>query len=431
MSAAAAGPAAGAARDPLAGVGPALAAFRAQLGQGGHALQSLRQGVQRCATAAGRITSGAAPAASGLRQVKERAGTTGQSLARAGGSAGSAASRVRTGGGRAKGVAGALSPLATGAGLFGGLAGRLGSGAGTISKVMGPLATGLTVATGAMTAVNVALRASPWGFVIGLVTPLAAYLIDLAVNSQAGQRIMKQVFEQALKVVQGIWAFLAPVVKLYAKTVATAFSAVRTVIGGVLKVLGPALSQGFERARSAVSTATRALTGLIRTAWNGLKSAVRPVIDWITRDIPRGFQRVKDAMSRTLRGLGDFVTSAMQNLLGVIKGPLNGLISFANWVIDGLNGLSFSILGKKFGVDLPKIPQLAEGGIVLPATGGPHPAVLPLSALDRLRPAEPGHRGPPGRPAHRAVLPCYHEPEGRSALVIAGDLLFLNRTAAA
>ncbi|MFE4058545.1 tape-measure protein [Streptomyces sp. NPDC059096] len=431
MSAAAAGLGAGAGRDPLAGTGPALASFRSRLGEGGRALQALRQGVQRSATAAGRIASGATQATGGLRQVKGRAETAGQALTRVGRSAGSAGTQVRGGGGRAKGVAGALSSVATGAGLFGGLAGKLGSGAGTVSKIMGPLATGLTVATGAMTAVNVALRANPLGFVIGLITPIAAYLIELAVNSQTGQRIMKQVFDQALKVIQGIWTFLGPVVRLYAKTVSAAFTTVRTVIGGVLKAVGPALSQGFERVRSAVSTATRALTGLIRSAWNGLKSGVRPVLDWITRDIPRGFQRVKDALSRALNGMGGFVTSAMQALLSVVKGPLNGVISFANWVIGGLNKLSFSVLGKKFGVDLPKIPQLAEGGVVLPTGGGPHSgAVLPLSALDRLRPAEPGHGPSTGRPAHRAVLPCYHEPEGRSALVIAGDLLFLNRTAA-
>ncbi len=49
--------------------------------------------------------------------------------------------------------------------------------------------------------------------------------------------------------------------------------------------------------------------------------------------------------------------------------------------------------GKSFGISLPRIPQLAAGGIVQPRNGGVHAivaeageaeAVLPLSKLDRL-----------------------------------------------
>ncbi|RDG38476.1 phage tail tape measure protein [Streptomyces corynorhini] len=416
--------------DPLAGVATALATFRSQAGQATRPLRSLSRHVQHAASALGGVRTGADPASAGLRQVKSRAESAGQSLTRTGRAAGSAGSTLRTGTGKAHGAVSALAPLTSGSTRLSGLAGTLGSGAGTVSRFMGPLAMGLTVAGGAMTAVNVAMRANPLGFVLGLVVPLAAYLIELALGSETGRKTMKKVFDQTLVAFRAIWSFLSPVVSAYAKIISTVFTAVRTLTTSTLKTLGSALSTGLNGARGAVSAATNPVTGLIRSVWNGFKPAIRPVTDWITTSVPAMFRRVKDAMSRALTGMGGFVSSGAQSLLSVIKGPLSALIAFANWIIDGLNGLSFSLLGKKFGVDLPKIPQLAEGGVVLPAARGPHAAVLPLSALDRLRPAEPGHRPPADRPPRRATaISAYHEPHGRSALFVAEDLRFLQRTA--
>ena len=65
--------------------------------------------------------------------------------------------------------------------------------------------------------------------------------------------------------------------------------------------------------------------------------------------------------------------------------------------IRGINSLSFNVPswipgigGSHFGVNLPTIPALAEGGIVTKATmalvgeGKEHEAVIPLSKLDKL-----------------------------------------------
>jgi hypothetical protein len=128
-------------------------------------------------------------------------------------------------------------------------------------------------------------------------------------------------------------------------------------------------------------------------------------------------------MTGTLGGMGDFLTTGAQTVAGVVKGSLNGLIAFANWVIDGLNSLSFSLLGKKFGVDLPKIPTLAEGGIVLPATARRAGRVLPLSELDRRRQmARARHRA---RAERRFRLAEFREHAGAGAHGTAEELLFL------
>ncbi len=260
---------------------------------------------------------------------------------------------------------------------------------------------------------------------------MAGFRIEYALNSQAGQKMMQQVFGQVRKVFQAIWKFLGPVLKVYATVISAYFKAAIKIITTVLAVVGPLLSKGFHSTRSAVTSATRALSGLVRRTWRGFRAVIRPVLSWITQKIPSMFTRVKSALSRTLTGMGRFISTGMQGVMAAVTGPVKALISFANWVIDGLNKLSFSFFGKKFGVDLPKIPQLAEGGVVQPAGPDTASAVLPLSALSRLRPAEAAPRtAGPAHPTDRTRLRTYHAAEGNGPLAVAGDLLFLYGTAA-
>ena len=85
------------------------------------------------------------------------------------------------------------------------------------------------------------------------------------------------------------------------------------------------------------------------------------------------------------------------SLVGIAKTPLNSVISLINGAIGAINGISVDIPdwvpkfgGQKFGVNLPKIPQLAEGGIATRSTlanigeGGEPEAVIPLSKLSNM-----------------------------------------------
>ncbi|MEU3632226.1 phage tail tape measure protein [Streptomyces fradiae] len=416
----------------LRGLSGALSSFRGQVRAATRATAGVRGGLGRGSAALDRVRPSAAAAAAQVQQAKARAESADRSLTKAGRTAAATGTRVRRGGGQARGAAAPLRSLASGAGSFGGVAGLLGRATGPLSRVMTVLGIGLGAAAAAMMAANVAMRANPFGFLAGIIVPVVAAIVEYAMHTETGQKIMKQVFGHVLKTFQGIAKFLGPVVTFYGTVVGSYFKAVGVVVTTVATVVGAAVSGDLGKAGGAVSRATRALSDLVRRPWNAFRSALRPVLDWITGKVPAMFTRVRDAISRTLGGMGDFVSTGLQALAGVITGPIKGLIAFANQVIDGLNSLSGEFLGKKFGVDLDRIPQLADGGVVDPGRDGAS-AVRPLSSLDRLRPAEAGHRAGPAdapRPPHRARLHAYREPEGRSALAIAEDLLFLHRTAA-
>ncbi|MFB7112980.1 tape-measure protein [Streptomyces sp. NPDC056190] len=402
--------------NPLAGTAPAFAALRRNAGQASDSVRRMTEAVRRAAGGVDRLGAGARSASTSVRTFGQNATSATAAvgkLGRPGASSGlkrigSAAVKTRT----------ALAKVGSGTGAILALLLPLLPVADIVSGLMGTFGTVMTVASVAMTAVNVAMRANPLGFLVGIIVPVAAYLIEFAMNSETGQRIMKQVFDQALKGFQAVWTFLQPVMKVLGQAVATYFKAYLTVITGVLKVLGSGIG-GISKVGSAVSSASNALRGIASNTVGRVRNAVQPVLSWITSSVPGFFTRVKEAVSNAMRGIGGLIEGGMSTVLGAVKLPINGLIAFANWIIDGLNKLSFNLLGKKFGVDLDKIPMLAEGGVVLPGSPGA-PRILPVEELERRR--VPAAADTPRQP-HRVRE--FREDPGAGPRSTAEDLLFL------
>ncbi|MFI9580442.1 hypothetical protein ACIHCQ_00990 [Streptomyces sp. NPDC052236] len=359
----------------LTGVTGGLRNFSAGLGQSTTAVRSTATAVDRAAkgvTAAGRDTDQSAREVGRLKAGLSGGGQGVAALRRGASGAAGPIGRLRTGakdGTRelraikreADSAARSASTNAKGSTLIGRFSGLLGGGA----------KSGATV----MKVINVAMKASPIGLIVGLLAPIAAQIIEMAMNSKAGQKVINVVFGLVSMYFELAAKIVLPIVTAYLTVVVTVF----TTLGNILK----------------------------------------DPVGWVRTALPKAFDKVRDAMRGTLTGIGDLLRSAFQTVLGVIQGPVNAVIAFANWVIDGLNSLSFNILGKKFGVDLDKIPTLADGGIVVP--GREHPAVIPLERLDRML-GRSRYRSPPRSLAH------FHERPGRGAHGTAEDLRFLSAT---
>lgn len=123
---------------------------------------------------------------------------------------------------------------------------------------------------------------------------------------------------------------------------------------------------------------------------NGLKTMLGGVIDFVAGVFTGNW-------SRAWNGIKDIFGGAWEALKGLAKAPLNAVISMVNKAIGGLNGLNVKIPdwvpgmgGKSFGLNIPKIPGLAEGGVVTQPTvalvgeGRESEAVLPLSKLSSM-----------------------------------------------
>ncbi|MFD4508245.1 tape-measure protein [Streptomyces sp. NPDC058457] len=402
--------------DPLAGVAPVLRSLQSRVEQSGTALRSLIDRIKGAAAGLERIGTPAGASATAVQQMRTSADTAARSVAKAGQTATGSASNIKSVGRGAKSAGKSLGKLKAGLGGVFAVVGVLISASGVLGGLLDTFGTAMTIGSGVMIVVNALTRANPIGFVTGLLLPVAGWLLDIALNSETGQRLTDQLAKLVLQYVQGYLTVLTPVLKAIASAVNTYVTGYLTLITGVLSALGTLIGTGFAVLKALTSGDTHALSGKVSAVWNGFRSAVKPVLDWIAKDIPRGFTRIKDATSRTLTAMGQFVTTGAQTVAGVIKGPIQGLVAFANWVIDGLNKLSFSFFGKKFGVHLSKIPMLAEGGVAVPGAARTG-KVLPLTALARRQ------RGTAARNPHR--IEEFHESHGAGAHATATDLLFL------
>lgn len=104
-------------------------------------------------------------------------------------------------------------------------------------------------------------------------------------------------------------------------------------------------------------------------------------------------------------GISRFLKNIINGMLGMIQGLVNGVIDGVNLLIKALNKIQLrvpdwipGIGGEKFGFAIPelsrlRIPQLAEGGIVMPTPGGTlaniaeagrPEAVIPLDRLGNM-----------------------------------------------
>ncbi|WP_426568945.1 tape-measure protein [Streptomyces canus] len=408
--------------DVFAGAAEALNTFRTRLVQGDSGVRSLITRIRSAGSAIGLVRPTADQAGTAVRQVRTNADAAARSVAKTGQTTATATPGVRSFGDNAKKATRSLTKLKSAAAGIVSLAAGLIDITAVLGPALGAFGTAMTIGAGVMLVINALTRANPIGFVTGLLLPVAGWLIDLALNSETGQRLMEQLATLVLKYVEGYLTVMTPLLKGIASAVNTYVTGYLGVITTALTAIGALVGTGFAVLKALTTGDTRALSGRVSSVWRGFKDAVKPALRWITQDIPRMFTRVKEATSRTLDALGKFVTTGAQTVAGVVKGPIQGLIAFANWVIDKLNGLSFSLLGKKFGVDIDKIPMLAEGGVAVPGASRQAGKVLPLTALDRQRALARRHRT---AGEHRYHIKEFHESRGVGARGTAEDLLFL------
>jgi tape measure domain-containing protein len=283
------------------------------------------------------------------------------------------------------------------------------------------LMTAWKVATVGMTAaqwlLNAALTANPIGLVIAAIVALVAGLVWFFTQTELGQQIwanftaalgaamtwlwetiLKPVFDfigaawdwlfnniikpviTGILIYVGLWAaiftwlwetIIAPIFALIGEIFAWIWNSIIMpivdFIVAYVQVLGAIFSWLWA---NAISPAIDAVGAAFSWLWNTI---IKPVADFIGSAITV----VGDTIRGVFGGIADFIGAAFQSVLSVVRGPLNALISLINGVIGGLNSISVTIPdwvpevgGQTFGLSIPKIPRLAEGGIVKSRRGG-------------------------------------------------------------
>jgi hypothetical protein len=191
-----------------------------------------------------------------------------------------------------------------------------------------------------------------------------------------------------------------PILKKAGALFKTVWNGIRTAVTAAVTAVLNIVKSRFESVKKTVTVVLGAVRKVVGAAWNGIMAVIRPVINWIRSAIPGAFNAVRSRMSSAWNSLHSIASNAFNKVRNAVRSPVNGVIDLINSMIRRLNGIRVHIPGwvprvggRSFGVSLPTIPRLAEGGVVRPRSGGvpavlaeagEAEAVLPLSKLDRL-----------------------------------------------
>ncbi len=255
-----------------------------------------------------------------------------------------------------------------------------------------------------MLGLNGAMLANPMTWVVaGIVAVIAAGVLLIKNWDKVSQFLVNTwnwIKELAITVFNGIVEFF----KEWGLTLLT-------VITGPIGALVTLITSNWQMIKNVTAAVGKAIINAFTTAYNwvigvfsgigswfsGVFSVVTGAAKSVGTSISNAFTSAYNGIKNLFSGIGEWFGGIFDGVTSVFKGGVNTVIRFANSAIDKLNGINISIPdwvpkigGKSFGVNIPKIPALAEGGITTGATlamigeGSEQEAVLPLSKLEGL-----------------------------------------------
>ena len=149
------------------------------------------------------------------------------------------------------------------------------------------------------------------------------------------------------------------------------FSGVWSGITVIFSVVGGWFSNIFGAAWNGIKSIWSGVTGFFSGVWHGITGIFGTVGSWFSHIFKGAYSSITNAFS----GLTGFFSGIWNGIVGAFKSGINFMISGINSFIKGLNMIHFDapkwvplIGGKSFGISIPQIPLLAQGGIVDKAT---------------------------------------------------------------
>lgn len=254
------------------------------------------------------------------------------------------------------GVANALAPLRE---MF---SGALGKG-GLLSTIFGGQEGGLAAFDGVVQIIQ---------SVMGVVGQLVTF------STQTVKPIIERAFafitQTVLPTIVSMFAAAAPTIASIISSIGSAVMTGMQIIGSAIQMVMPIIGAIIEIIMNVGSVAIPAVLAAFSAFAQGisdLMANIQGIFDGLISFITGAFT---GNWSKAWDGIKQVFGNAFDALVTLCKTPINAVISLINKAIEGINGLGLDIPdwvpllgGKKFSIDLPKIPMLGKGGF----TSGP------------------------------------------------------------
>nr|DAE51428.1 MAG TPA: minor tail protein [Caudoviricetes sp.] len=218
---------------------------------------------------------------------------------------------------------------------------------------------------------NTVIAASPIGLIITAIATLIAGFIYLWNTSEEFREFWINLWENICGAFSIAWN---TIVGFFTETIPNAINYVLGIFENFDNWLTGIFSTDWSQSFGAFGEILNGFFANVENIWNAIKKAFGGIIDFITGiftgDWEKAWQGIQDFFGGIWDGMVAIVKAPLNGIIGLINGAIDGI----NWMIGGLNTLSFDVPdwvpfigGSHFGLNIPllgKIPYLAKGGIL-------------------------------------------------------------------
>lgn len=208
--------------------------------------------------------------------------------------------------------------------------------------------------------------------------------------------ILQPVFNKFMEVLDKIWTdHIKPLIAEFLDFVGTLVTGatdiynkfISPIVNWFIDVLGPVIAKVFNMIIDTVGGVVSNIIDAVKGVIKSLKGIVEFITGIFTGNWEKAWNGIKDIFGGIWDAFYSIVKTPINLIIGAINKMTGAIESAINWIIDGINSLSFDIPdwvpvvgGETFGfnlghIDIPEIPQLATGTVV-PANYGEFLAVL-------------------------------------------------------
>lgn len=155
-------------------------------------------------------------------------------------------------------------------------------------------------------------------------------------------------------------------VGIFTKDMEKAWSGITSIFKGFDAFLTNIFKTDWTKTLGALGAPLNALCSTLKSIWNTIKGVFNGIIQFVTGVFTGNWKKA-------WQGVKNIFSSIISGIANIFKAPINAIISGINTFIGGLNKIKIpdwvpGVGG--YGINIPKIPKLAQGGVVNRATLG-------------------------------------------------------------
>lgn len=202
------------------------------------------------------------------------------------------------------------------------------------------------------------------------------------------ETVLKPVFDKLMDVADSVWTeHLKPLLDEFLDFVGTLITsvlsiynkAIAPVVNWLVSILGPIVSSVLGKIIKTVGNVISNIIDAVKNIISALKGVVLFITGVFTGDWKKAWNGIKKIFKGVWDALVDIAKTPINLIIGLINGLTGAVEDALNWIIDGINELSFTtpdwlpgdLGGQTFGfdlsqIDIPEIPKLARGAVIPP-----------------------------------------------------------------